>query len=120
VAKGVITHEEANRKLSDELAQIIFQAGFSTREKADAISGRGLGLDIVRKGIDSVDGTIRILSTSTHGTSFEIHVPLNNDFSPKKIKQLTLVAPTPEEEEKSLLLDELAGFLDRLTRAWGS
>jgi CheY-specific phosphatase CheX/HPt (histidine-containing phosphotransfer) domain-containing protein len=117
VAKGLLTADVAQTKNHVDLAELLFQPGFSTREKADSISGRGLGLDIVRKGIESVDGTIRILSTSLHGTSFEIYVPLNDDFSLKKFNVPVIIHEPTEEDERTALLDELNHSLDRLTRA---
>ncbi|MBI4403152.1 MAG: Hpt domain-containing protein, partial [Deltaproteobacteria bacterium] len=118
LACGLISQEQAGHTLSSELFTFIFQPGFSTREHADAISGRGLGLDIARKEIESVGGSVRILSSSHHGTSFEVFVPLNEDLSPKKMAPTDhSQASNTAEDERATLLDELADYFDRLTRA---
>lgn len=117
VAKGILTQEAANRAMTDDLCALIFKSGFSTRERADAISGRGLGLDIVKKGIEAVGGTIKITSTSHHGTAFEISIPLNDDFQGKRVTGIVFETQNREEEERLLLLDELSGYFERLSRA---
>lgn len=117
VAKGLMTVDEANTKLSEELCELIFKSGFTTRDRADSISGRGLGLDIVRRAIEEVSGTIRILSTSHHGTSFEIRIPLNEDFGAiVKRDSAALSNRDREEEERQVLIDELSTYFERLTR----
>lgn len=117
VAKGILSQDVANRATSDQLADLIFKAGFSTREKADSISGRGLGLDIVRKGVESVGGYIKILNTSNHGTSFEICIPLSEDFQTNLLPKSSVDSTqSKEEEERQLLLDELAGYFDRMNQ----
>lgn len=116
VAKGIFSAEEANIKPKEELAQLIFQPGFSTRSHSNSSSGRGLGLDIVKKSLEAVGGTVRLLSTSLHGTSFELMIPVNQDFS---LVSQQMVSPLQirEEEEKMQLLDELNDYQERFSRA---
>ncbi|NBX77087.1 MAG: hypothetical protein EBQ92_11070 [Proteobacteria bacterium] len=116
VAKGIFNIEEANSKPNEELAQLIFQPGFTTRKQTNFVSGRGLGLDVVKKSLDSVGGTIRLVSTSTHGTSFELLIPINEDFSPISAPAENAVL-RKEEEEKIQLLDELTDYQERFVRA---
>jgi len=117
VAKGLMGMEEANKKLSSEICDLVFAQGFSTRSHAGAISGRGLGLDIVRRGIEAINGTIRILSTSHHGTSFEICIPLGEDFTLVHHDHSRLGELDKENEERIVLLDELQDYFDRFNRA---
>lgn len=115
VSKGIYTQDEAIDKLSDDLKELVFRSGFSTRDKSDAVSGRGLGLEVCRRNITAVDGTIKILSTSQHGTSFEILIPLTEDFS---VQKMTVVTETENtEDEKTRLIEELSGYLEQLVRA---
>ncbi|NDD04474.1 MAG: hypothetical protein EB078_06185, partial [Proteobacteria bacterium] len=114
VIKGIFSAEEANSKPKEELAQLIFQPGFSTRNQTGMISGRGLGLDIVKKSMESIGGTIRLLSTSGHGTSFEMLIPINEDFAPVENRAVHLLLK--EEEEKAQLIDELKDYQDRFTK----
>lgn len=76
VKKGTLSEEEAN-KLSDKDAMfLIFKSGVSTAEKITDISGRGVGMDIVRAHIEKLNGIIDIDSTVGVGTTFTIKLPL--------------------------------------------
>lgn len=113
--KGLISERQSQTLLSEELAPLVFHSGFSTRDSADAFSGRGLGLDIVKRGMESIGGEARVVSSTSFGTSIELLIPLNEDFSALKIENpSTPVTYGAEEEEKILLLDELMGYLERL------
>jgi len=59
-----------------ELFQLIFNAGFSTAEKITDVSGRGVGMDVVKKNIESIMGRIDIISTEGKGSTFTISLPL--------------------------------------------
>jgi len=115
--KGLITERQAQSLLTDELAPLVFQSGFSTRDLADTISGRGLGLDIVKRGIEDIGGEARVLSSSAFGTAIELLIPLSDEFSivSSAVGSPSTLFSVAEEEEKTLLLDELSGYLDRLT-----
>lgn len=117
VIKGIISERQAHSLLTEELAPLVFHSGFSTRDLADTISGRGLGLDIVKRGIEAIGGDVRVLSSSAFGTAIEILIPLSEEFSIITSTQPLLAGANSaaEEEEKTLLLDELSGYLDRLT-----
>lgn len=66
-----------NQELSDEEAwRLIFHPGFSTADKISDVSGRGVGMDVVRKNIESLGGKIDIYSVIDEGTTFTIRLPL--------------------------------------------
>jgi two-component system chemotaxis sensor kinase CheA len=72
--KGLVKPEEP---LSDsQIYNLIFAAGFSTADKVTDISGRGVGLDVVRRNIDKLRGKVEILSTPGQGSTFRIYLPL--------------------------------------------
>ncbi len=74
VEKGLISGEEI---LSDKQAfELVFMPGFSTAETLSDISGRGVGMDVVRKNIQALGGSIEIQSEIGKGSSFIIHLPL--------------------------------------------
>ena len=74
VEKGLI---EDNSVLSDKQAyELIFLPGFSTAESITDISGRGVGMDVVRRNIQSLGGNIEIISDYGKGTTISIHLPL--------------------------------------------
>ena len=59
-----------------DLQQYLFRPGFSTKEKASMLSGRGVGLDVVSNAIETIKGKLRLTSTYGKGTSFELVIPL--------------------------------------------
>ncbi|WP_168122234.1 chemotaxis protein CheA [Paenibacillus sp. HB172176] len=76
IKNGVITEEEANRLTSDEINMLIFAPGFSTADKISDISGRGVGLDVVKTKITSLGGNVTIHSVQGQGTKFSVQLPL--------------------------------------------
>ena len=74
IQKGVIKEDDM---LSDnEIYNLIFQPGFSTAKQVTSISGRGVGLDVVKKDITSLNGTVSIETEKGKGTSFILKIPL--------------------------------------------
>lgn len=76
VEKGVITPTVAATMSDREAIHLIFHAGFSTAEKVTNISGRGVGMDVVRKNIQSIGGQVEIDSRVGEGTKVRIRIPL--------------------------------------------
>ncbi|MBK7975660.1 MAG: chemotaxis protein CheA [Deltaproteobacteria bacterium] len=60
----------------DELVELLFRPGFSTRDVADEVSGRGVGLDVVRSDVDALHGTVRVDSRRGAGTRVTLTVPM--------------------------------------------
>ena len=74
IQKGMIS---ADAQLSDqEVFDLIFEAGFSTAETVSDISGRGVGMDVVRRNLQAIGGRIEINTAIGKGTTFKIHLPL--------------------------------------------
>ncbi len=76
VRKGLISDEAARRLSDDEAVRLIFSPGFSTAETVSDISGRGVGLDVVHKNIERLNGAVEIFSEIGKGTEFRIKLPL--------------------------------------------
>ena len=76
VEKGLMDAEMARRMSDQEALNVIFMAGFSTVAKVSDLSGRGVGMDIVRSNIDQINGTTEIASAPGVGTIFTIKLPL--------------------------------------------
>jgi len=76
VRKGVLTHDAAERLSDREALSLIFAPGFSTAQEVTEISGRGVGMDIVRSNIQRVGGIVDVDSTPGKGTRFSIRLPL--------------------------------------------
>ena len=76
VRKGILS-EEAARRLSDpEAINLIWAPGFSTAQQVSDISGRGVGLDVVQKNIERINGSVEIRSVVGQGTEFRVKLPL--------------------------------------------
>lgn len=76
VEKGIITEEQMNQLTDKEIFNLILTSGFSTADKISDISGRGVGLDVVKNTIESLGGTISVHSEENVGTTFLIQLPL--------------------------------------------
>ena len=74
--RGLITPDQASRMSDRELAQLIFAPGFSTAEQVTSVSGRGVGMDVVKTNIERISGTIDLQSRPGHGTTIKIKIPL--------------------------------------------
>ncbi|HPR65378.1 MAG TPA: chemotaxis protein CheA [Thermoanaerobaculia bacterium] len=71
--KNLLTEEEITE---ERLLNLIFSAGFSSAEKVSQVSGRGVGLDVVKQNISQLKGNIRVLTEKDKGTTFEIVLPI--------------------------------------------
>ncbi len=83
--KEVITQEQADRMGDRELVNLIFAAGFSTAEKVTNVSGRGVGMDVVRTNIEKIGGTVDIQSRKGKGTTLRVKIPLTLAIIPALI-----------------------------------
>jgi len=76
VEKGFITETEANRMSRSQLINLIFLPGFSTAKQITEVSGRGVGMDIVKSNIEKINGNVTIESVVDKGTKMIIQLPL--------------------------------------------
>jgi two-component system chemotaxis sensor kinase CheA len=76
LANGLVTEGELSTMSDQQILQFIFKAGFSTAEKVTAVSGRGVGMDVVRTNIEKIGGTIDLWSELGKGSKFTIKIPL--------------------------------------------
>jgi len=76
ISKGVLDHDQASRLSDTEAYNLIFAPGFSTKEEISDISGRGVGMDVVKTKITQLNGSVSIQSELGVGTILEIKVPL--------------------------------------------
>jgi Chemotaxis protein histidine kinase and related kinases len=76
VERGVLTEAEADDLSDAEAHQLIFRPGFTTTEEASQVSGRGVGMDVVKTNLSELNGTIDIDSTLGEGTCFRLKLPL--------------------------------------------
>ncbi len=73
--KGLIAPEDAGILTTDQAVDLLFQPGFSTADTITDISGRGVGLDVVRRSVEALKGTIRVETNPGQGSRFELLLP---------------------------------------------
>jgi two-component system chemotaxis sensor kinase CheA len=83
--KNLISLDTANRLSEREIAQLIFLPGFSTAETVSNVSGRGVGMDVVKTNIEKIGGTVDLQTFSGIGTTIKIKIPLTLAIIPALI-----------------------------------
>ncbi|MBL8947809.1 MAG: chemotaxis protein CheW [Myxococcales bacterium] len=104
VERGIVTADRASRMSDREALYLIFHPGFSTAEKVTNVSGRGVGMDVVKTNIEKIGGTVDIHTQVGVGTTLKIKIPLtlaiipalivtsgNNRFAIPQVSLLELV-----------------------------
>ena len=76
VERGLLTAEAAARASDREVIGYVFLPGFSTAEKITSVSGRGVGLDVVKTNVEKIGGTVEVTSSAGQGSVFKIKIPL--------------------------------------------
>jgi len=85
IEKGLITREKFNDMSHQDILNLIFLPGFSTKEVVTNISGRGVGMDVVKTNVTKLRGIINLDSTPGHGTTIKIKLPLTLAIIPGMI-----------------------------------
>ncbi len=88
IEKGLITDDEANTMDERQSFNLVFLPGFSTKDVASDVSGRGVGMDVVKTNIQKLNGSIDIRSSPGKGTTFVISLPLTLAILPVLLVQL--------------------------------
>ncbi len=115
VSKGIVSQAQADQMSERDLTQLIFAAGFSTAEQVTNISGRGVGMDVVRTSIQKIGGTVEIESKHGEGTKLTIKMPLtlaiipalivradNSDYAIPQLNLVELLRLEGEEIDKRI------------------
>lgn len=95
IERGIIRSDTA--MTDEEVFNLIFEPGFSTRDAVTDISGRGVGMDVVKRGVESLKGRIETSTELGKGTTFTIHVPLTlavTDGMLVRVGQERFILPT--------------------------
>lgn len=82
VEKGLISEEAAARLTDSEAIDLIFMPGLSTAKKVTDVSGRGVGMDVVRSNVERLRGTVKVTTVLGKGTTFELSLPLTLAIMP--------------------------------------
>ncbi|MGE5547147.1 MAG: chemotaxis protein CheW [Solirubrobacterales bacterium] len=118
IANGLATESELDAMSPQQIYQFIFKAGFSTAEKVTSVSGRGVGMDVVRTNIEKIGGTVELKSQPGKGSTFVIKIPLtlaivsalivecaSERFAIPQISVLELVRTTANSEHRIELIN---------------
>ncbi len=113
--RAVITAEQAARMTEREIFNLIFLPGFSTAEKITNVSGRGVGMDVVKTNVEKIGGTVDVQSTLGRGTTVRVKIPLTLAIIPAlvvtcggdryaipQVSLLELVRLEPDEVAKGI------------------
>lgn len=73
---GLATQDQLSKLSPQQIQQFIFRPGFSTADRVTSVSGRGVGMDVVRTNIQKIGGTVEMTSTEGRGMTFTINIPL--------------------------------------------
>jgi two-component system chemotaxis sensor kinase CheA len=76
IERGLVTAEQAGKLSEHEVFNLIFQPGFSTAEKVTNVSGRGVGMDVVKTNVEKIGGTVDLQSDPGRGTTVRVKIPL--------------------------------------------
>jgi two-component system chemotaxis sensor kinase CheA len=76
VERGVISQEQADRMSDTEAVQLVFAPGLSTAKEVSDLSGRGVGMDVVRANVEKINGSVDVATRRGEGTTFTIRLPL--------------------------------------------
>jgi len=111
VERAVVSAEQVARMSEQEIFNLIFLPGFSTAEKITNVSGRGVGMDVVKTNVERIGGSVGVQSTAGQGTTVRVKIPLTLAIVPAlvvtcageryAIPQLSLVELVRLEGEKS-------------------
>jgi two-component system chemotaxis sensor kinase CheA len=82
IERGMVTSEQARLMDEQEAINLVFLPGFSTAEKVTSLSGRGVGMDVVKTNIEKIGGKVSIQSQSGLGTTLKIRIPLTLAIMP--------------------------------------
>lgn len=85
LALGLATKTQLERMSDEDIYRFIFAAGFSTAERVTNVSGRGVGMDVVRENIQAIGGSVALSSTPGRGARFALKIPLTLAIAPALI-----------------------------------
>ncbi len=117
---GISTTDIASAGKS-ELLELIFEPGFSTADSVTELSGRGVGMDVVRTNLQSIGGSVAVDTTLGKGTTFTLTVPFSLSVTRVLLvesNKMLLAFPANEVEEMVLLVKESSKQASSKTLAW--
>jgi two-component system, chemotaxis family, sensor kinase CheA len=115
IVRGLITPQQAGRMPERDMFNLIFLPGFSTAQKVTNVSGRGVGMDVVKTNVEKIGGTVEVQSAAGKGTTVRVKIPLTlaivpalivscarNRFALPQVSLLELVRLEAEDKERCI------------------
>ena len=99
VQKGLIRPEQAERMADREVLALVFLPGFSTAAEVTSVSGRGVGMDVVKTNIEKIGGVVELLSRAGEGTTLRLKIPLTLAIIPGLVVTLFERRSSPRKLE---------------------
>jgi two-component system, chemotaxis family, sensor kinase CheA len=108
VRRGLLTHDQGNEVDAARAMDLLFTPGFSTRDAASDISGRGVGMDVVRASVRELGGEVLMTSEQGRGTTAEVRLPLTLAIMPALLVEVggRIYAIALDRIDRTLLLSE--------------
>jgi two-component system chemotaxis sensor kinase CheA len=88
LSQGLATEQELRAMSNDEIYRYIFEPGFSTAQVVSNVSGRGVGMDVVRSNIEAIGGSVTLSSVEGKGSRFSMRIPLTLAIAPALIIEI--------------------------------
>lgn len=85
ISQGLATEQDLRTMHNEEIYRYVFEAGFSTAQVVSNVSGRGVGMDVVRSNIEAIGGSVSLSSTEGKGSRFSLRIPLTLAIAPALI-----------------------------------
>jgi chemotaxis family two-component system sensor histidine kinase/response regulator PixL len=112
---GLITSEQAAVLPKEKISNLIFEPGFSTAEQVSELSGRGVGLDIVRSQLQSLKGSVTVTSSPNQGTIFTLRLPLTLTIAkllvciinPSSTRNISTAVAIPSDSIEEIIVPQL-------------
>lgn len=89
IEKGLVRPEEAARLPNEQIYSLIFLPGFSTAREVTEVSGRGVGMDVVKRTVEALDGNVRLRSAKGRGTTVTVSFPLTMAIIPALLVEVS-------------------------------
>ncbi len=116
IEKGIHTEEELEQMDDQQILNIIFHPGFSTKDQASNISGRGVGMDVIRSNIMKINGNVELSSIEGKGTHLKMRLPLTLAIIPGVVvlinNQRYAIPQSAVQEVASVNKEDLENFDD--------
>lgn len=121
IEKGIVPRSHAEKLDRDECLRLLFTPGFSTSQSVSNISGRGVGLDVVRSNIEKVNGMIDLESQPGRGTVFRLRIPLTLAIMPAIVLRCAgRLYAIPQSSVKELVRADAGGEGHRIEKIHGA